>query len=118
MALIKGHNSGTNVRKMTCINPKLDLVNINAIITFGENQSICSRDIEQKRNFGVIKGYKSDTNVQKITCNNPEVDLVNMIAYIKFGENQPICFRDIERKRNFALNHEPKLWYKCAKNDV
>ena len=27
---IKGHNSGTNFKKMTCNNPKLDLVNINA----------------------------------------------------------------------------------------
>ena len=30
--LIKGHNSGTNLRKMTCNNPRLDLVNINAYI--------------------------------------------------------------------------------------
>ena len=33
---IKGHNSGTNLRKMTCNNPKLDLVNMNAYIKFGE----------------------------------------------------------------------------------
>ena len=36
-AQIKGHNSGTNVRKMTCNNPKLDLANMNAY--FGENMS-------------------------------------------------------------------------------
>ena len=36
MSKIKGHNSGTNVRKMTCDNPKLDLVNVNAYIKFGE----------------------------------------------------------------------------------
>ena len=41
---------------MTRINPKLDLVNINACIKFGENQSICSRDIERKRNIGVNQG--------------------------------------------------------------
>ena len=57
LALIEGHNSGINVRKMKCIeNPKLDLVNMNAYIKFGENQSICSRDIERKINFGVNKG--------------------------------------------------------------
>ena len=39
---IKGLKSGTNVRKMTCNDSKLDLVNINARIKFGENQSICS----------------------------------------------------------------------------
>ena len=31
-AYIKGHNSGTNFRKMTCNNLKLDLVNMNAYI--------------------------------------------------------------------------------------
>ena len=36
LAQIKGHNSNTNVRKMTCNNPKLDLVNINAYIKFSE----------------------------------------------------------------------------------
>ena len=34
----------------------LDLVNINAYITFGEIMSICSQDIEQKRNFGINQG--------------------------------------------------------------
>ena len=45
LAKIKGHNSGTNVQKMTCDYTKLDLVNINALIQFGENLSICSQDI-------------------------------------------------------------------------
>ena len=34
-------------------NPRLDLVNMNAYITFGEILSNCSQDIEQKQNFGV-----------------------------------------------------------------
>ena len=49
---IKDHNSGTNLRKMTCNNPKLDLVNMNAYIKFGENMSDSSQDIERKRNLG------------------------------------------------------------------
>ena len=53
LVLFKGHNSGPNVRKMTCNNPKLNLVNMNAYTKFGENLSICSQDIERKRNFGV-----------------------------------------------------------------
>ena len=51
-------------------------------------------------------------------CNNPNVDLVNMNAYIKFGEILSICSQDIELKRNYGVNQGPKLWYKCAKNDV
>ena len=53
---MKGHDSGTNLRKMTCNNPKLDLTKVNAYIKFGENLPIGSQDIERKRNFGVNKG--------------------------------------------------------------
>ena len=35
---------------MTCNYPKLDLVNMNAYIKFGEIMSICSQDIERKPN--------------------------------------------------------------------
>ena len=35
-----------------CNNLKLDLVNINAYIKFGENLSICPQDIEWKLNSG------------------------------------------------------------------
>ena len=41
---------------MTCNNPKLDLVNINLYIKFGENMSSSSQDIERKRSFGVNNG--------------------------------------------------------------
>ena len=34
-------------------NPKLDPVNINAYIKFGEILTICSQDIERKRNSDV-----------------------------------------------------------------
>ena len=37
-------------------NAKLQLVNINAYIKVVENLSICSQDIEQKRNIGVHQG--------------------------------------------------------------
>ena len=39
---VKGHNSGTNVPKMMCNNPNLDLVNINAHTKFGQILSISS----------------------------------------------------------------------------
>ena len=39
------HNSGTNVRKMMCNNPNLDLVNLNAYIKFDENLTTYSQDI-------------------------------------------------------------------------
>ena len=55
-ALIKGHNSGTNFRKMTCNNPKLDSVNMNAYIKVGENMSSRSQDIEWKQNFDINQG--------------------------------------------------------------
>ena len=41
---------------MTCNNPKLDLVNMNAYIKFGENMSSSSQDIERKQYFGLNQG--------------------------------------------------------------
>ena len=57
LASIKGHNSGTNLRKMTRNNPKLDLVNMNAYIKFGEILPIGSQDIVRIR-----KNYDGRTN--------------------------------------------------------
>ena len=53
---IKGHNSGTNIRNRMCNNPKLDLVNINAYIRFGENLSSCFQDIELTQKSGLNQG--------------------------------------------------------------
>ena len=53
---IKGHNSVKILRKMTVNNPKLDLVNDDVHTKFGQILSICSQDIEQKRNSDVNQG--------------------------------------------------------------
>ena len=52
----KGHNSRTNVQKMMCKDPKLDLVNMNSYIKFSEILSIGFQDIERKPNFGTNQG--------------------------------------------------------------
>ena len=41
---------------MTCNYSKLDLVNMNAYIKFGENMSRNSYNIERKQKFGVNQG--------------------------------------------------------------
>ena len=38
---------------MMCNNPRLDLVNMNGYIKFGEILSICFQDTERKQNFDV-----------------------------------------------------------------
>ena len=53
---IKGHNSVKILRKMTGNNPKLDLVNDDVHTKFGRILSICSQDIERKRNSDVNQG--------------------------------------------------------------
>ena len=53
LAQIKCHNSATNVSKMSCDNPNVDLININAYIKFGEILSISSQDIGWNGNFGI-----------------------------------------------------------------
>ena len=56
LAKIKGHYTGTNVRKMTGNTPNVDLVSINSYIKFGQNLTICLQYIERKQNFGVNQG--------------------------------------------------------------
>ena len=51
LAKIKGHYSGTNERKITCNNPNIDIVYINAHKTFGEKLSFHSQYIERKRMY-------------------------------------------------------------------
>ena len=53
---IKGRNSVKNLQKMTGDNPKLDHVNVDVHTKFGQILSICSRDIERKRNSDVNQG--------------------------------------------------------------
>ena len=49
---------------MMCNDPRLDFVNINAYIEFGEILSICSQDSERKRKFmPQIKGHNDGINV-------------------------------------------------------
>ena len=56
MTSIKGRNSIKILRKMTGTNPKLDHVNVDVHIKFGQILSICSRDIERKQNSEVNQG--------------------------------------------------------------
>ena len=53
---IKGHNSVKILQKMSDNNPKLDLNNVDVHINFGQIPSICSRDIERKRNSDINQG--------------------------------------------------------------
>ena len=53
---IKGHKSFKILQKMTGNNPKLDHVNVDVHIKFGQILSICSRDIERKGNSDVSQG--------------------------------------------------------------
>ena len=62
---IKGRNSVINLRKMMCNNPKLDLVNVDVRTKFGRILSICSQDIERKRNSDVNQGSLLRQNFAK-----------------------------------------------------
>ena len=51
LTITKSHNSVVNLRKLMCINPNVDLVNVNAYAKFGLILSIHSQDIEEKPKF-------------------------------------------------------------------
>ena len=53
---IKGLNSVKILQKMMGNNPKLDLVNVDVHTKFGRILSVCSQDIERKRNSDVNQG--------------------------------------------------------------
>ena len=53
---INGHNCVMNLQNMTDNNPNIDLVYINAYSKFGQILSICSKDIEWKRNSDINQG--------------------------------------------------------------
>ena len=88
-------------------NPKLDLVDDDVHTKFGQTLSICSQDIEWKRNFDINQGQYSIKILHKMTCNNPKLDLVNADVHTKFGQILSIGSRDIEQKRNFDINQVP-----------
>ena len=56
LTIIKGPNSVVNLQKLTCNNPNLDLVRVNAYAKFDQNPSIRSQDIEWKQNFDNNQG--------------------------------------------------------------
>ena len=88
---IKGHYSVKILRKMTGNNPKLDLNNVDVHINFGQILSICSRDIEQKRNSDVIKGHNSVKILRNTKGNIYKGDVVNVDVHTKFGQILSIC---------------------------
>ena len=49
-------NSRAIAQVQMCEKRCVTLVNINAYINFGENLSICSQDIERKRNSSINQG--------------------------------------------------------------
>ena len=53
---IKGRNSVKILRKMMGNNPKLDLVNVDVHINFGQILSIHSQDIERKLYYDINQG--------------------------------------------------------------
>ena len=52
----QGHNCVVNLRKLTCNNPNLDLVRVNAYAKFNQIPSICSQDIERNQNSDNSQG--------------------------------------------------------------
>ena len=56
LTAIKGHNSVKILRQIKGNKPKLDLNNVDVHINFGQILSICSQDIERKRNSDINQG--------------------------------------------------------------
>ena len=82
---IKGHNSVKILRKMTGNNPKVDHVNVDVHIKFGQILSIVLKILSGNKILTSIKGHNSIKILQKMTGNNPMLDLNNVDVHINFG---------------------------------
>ena len=56
LTITEGHNCVVYLQKLMGNNPNLDLVNIHAYAKLGLFPSICSQDIERKRNSDANQG--------------------------------------------------------------
>ena len=79
----KDHNQVTNLRKLTCNNPKVDQLKVNAYEQFGLIPSIRSKEFSGDEILTIIKGLNYVANLRKLTRNNPKLDLVMVNAYAK-----------------------------------
>ena len=106
---LKGRNSDKILRKMTCNNPKLDLVDdvVQCIQNLVRFYQYVLKILSGNEILTSIKGRNSIKILHKMTCNNPKLDLVNADVHTKFGQILSIASRDIERKQNFDINQGP-----------
>ena len=101
---IKGRTSVKILRKMTCNNPKQDLVNADVHTKFSQILSIL-KILSGNKILTSIKGRRK--KMQKIMSNNPKLDLVIVDVHTKFGQLLSNRSQNIERKRNFDINQGP-----------
>ena len=112
---VKGHDSVTNVRKMMCNNPNLDLVNINVYTNFGEILKILSGNIT----LTSIRVHTSVLNLRKMTDKNSNLDLVNINAHtVNLVTLYQLVLEILSGNKKSDITQGPLLCYKCAKNDV
>ena len=91
-----------NVRKMTCNNPKLHLVHVNAYIKIIEILSSGSHDIERK--FWLKWRAITLVHIWENYMEQSQARSCQSEPYIKFDEKMSIGSQDIERKRKFCVN--------------
>ena len=94
---IKGLNSVVNLHKLTCNNPKLELVKGKASVKFHRFVHMIPSGNEI---LTITKGHICVVCLGKWTHNIPNPDLVNINADAKFGLIASICAQDIEQKCN------------------
>ena len=92
---------------MTCNNPTLHLVNVDARKTMVKFCQFVLKILSGNEILTSIKGCNSLKIYRKIMGNNPKLDIVNVDVHTKFGQILSIRSKDIERKRNSDVNQGP-----------
>ena len=95
----------SRVRKtMIGNNPKLDLVNVDAIKRLVSFCQFFLNILSGNKILTSIKGRNSIKILRKITSNSPKLDLVEVDVHTYFGQILSIRSQDIAQKQNSDIN--------------
>ena len=102
--IAKDHNSVVNLQKMTCNNPNLDLVMINAYAKFYKFHQFFHKILSGNKSLTTTKGHNHVVKLRKLTCDNHNKDLVKVNIYANFGLIQFI-FKLVATLKKFCGRH-------------
>ena len=102
MSVSRADNSVKIRWNLPIINPRADLLNVNAYSKFDENPLLFTKLSSRNENMGVSRADNSVNIWRNSPISIRKPDLLNVNAYSKFGENPLLFTQVIVRKRKYG----------------